>query len=73
MRKMFTMPSKIENVLTIYCNKSFVTSTELKSHINHKHSTDRPFKCNFQQCQSSFKSSSNLRRHKYVHLKLSDL
>ena len=61
------------NVFLNKCNKCFITWTELRLHIGYKHSTDRPFKCNFQQCQSSFKSMSNLRRHKFSHLKISKL
>ena len=52
------------------CDKRFFTSTELKLHIGHKHSTERPFKCNFKNCNSSFKSLQNLNMHKKaVHLK----
>ena len=52
------------------CDKSFLISSRLKLHIRYKHSTDRPYKCDFQNCYSSFKSPGNLSFHKKtVHLK----
>ena len=35
----------------------------------YKHSSDRPYKCQFPECLSSFKTLSNLYKHNKIHNK----
>ena len=43
--------------------------TSLDNHIRHKHTKETPYKCQVNNCGSSFAESSNLKRHQLVHTK----
>ena len=45
------------------CDKSFVTSYELNSHIRYKHSTEKPFKCIDNDCNQRLKSKYEMNKH----------
>lgn len=49
------------------CGNKYVTSGELKSHMRHIHSTDKPFVCSFGDCRKAFVSKRPLLHHMCTH------
>jgi len=45
------------------CNKTFSREPDLKRH-KITHTEEKKYKCNFDNCKSSFNTSGNLARHK---------
>jgi hypothetical protein len=45
------------------CDKCFITSCNLKSHINSNHLKNKSFKSNFIDCEKRFLKSSDLKKH----------
>jgi uncharacterized Zn-finger protein len=53
------------------CNKTFITSSHLKRHINSIHKKLKPFKCDYNMCDYSCAQSYDLKKHfNSVHKKL---
>lgn len=50
------------------CGNKYVTSGELKSHMRHIHSSDKPFVCPFSGCRKAFVSKGPLQQHLCSHL-----
>ncbi|XP_037029913.1 zinc finger protein 2-like [Bradysia coprophila] len=49
-----------------HCDRGFASQGDLTRHIR-IHSGDCPFKCDYQDCTSEFKTSGDLKKHKIVH------
>lgn len=54
------------------CLKSFVVPSKLARHIR-IHTNEKPFKCDFEKCQKSFRDQSNLFEHKETHKNVRNL
>lgn len=49
------------------CNTNWLSQHNLTKHIQAAHSTDLPFKCDFEGCDAAYKYKGNLVEHKLMH------
>ncbi|CAG2119048.1 unnamed protein product [Medioppia subpectinata] len=50
------------------CDQRFNTSRNLQAHKNGRHSTARPYTCDWPACEATYKDTTMLKRHKETHL-----
>jgi len=53
------------------CNKNFATVSEMALHLKLTHYGEKPYKCDWLQCEDAFPSLQTLSQHKRQHLKQS--
>ena len=63
---MEAISSVIDRNICIICNKKLSSKQNLKQHMN-IHSGNKPYRCTYPGCSSSYKHASQLSCHKLIH------